>query len=69
MPQRLELVPTPRRGRHPLVYGAAFFLMLSLAMLLFSRAIVWVVLTAGLAILMAVIAFLIALRGSRAPDR
>jgi hypothetical protein len=51
------------------VYGAAFFLMVSLAMLLFSRAIVWVVLTAGLAILMAVIAFLIALRGSRAPDR
>ena len=68
MPQRLELVPTPRRRRHPLLYGAAFFLMLSLV-LVFSSAIIWGVLTAGLAIVMAVIAFVIALRAPRAPDR
>lgn len=62
---RLELVPTRRRGRHPLVYGAAFFLLVSLAVFLAGLGMVWVVLAAGLAILMAIIAFVIALRGFR----
>jgi integrase len=66
--ERLEgpLRPTPRRGRHPLVYGAGFFLILSLIVFLARLGMVWVLIAAGLAVLMAITAFVLALRGPRA---
>ncbi|MFN2570035.1 MAG: hypothetical protein ABR537_00280 [Gemmatimonadales bacterium] len=59
-----ELQPTPIRGRHPLVYGAGFLLLVSLIAFLARAAAPWVFLTAALAVLMAVLAFVIALRRS-----
>ncbi len=66
MQQQPQLIPTPRRGRHPLVYGAGFFLILSLIVFLAGLGMVWVLIAAGLAVLMAITAFVVALRGPRA---
>jgi hypothetical protein len=66
MHPEFELKPTPRRGRHPLVYGAGFFLVLSLVIFLAGVGMVWILTAATLAIVMAIAAFVIALRGSRA---
>ncbi len=64
--QRLpELRPTPVRGRHPLVYGSTFLLFVSLLIFLRGKGMLWAMITAGLAILMAVMAFIIALKGPR----
>jgi hypothetical protein len=61
--QRLpELKPTPIRSRHPLVYGAGFLLFVSLIAFLGRVGMVWALSAAALAILMAVIAFILALR-------
>jgi len=61
--QRLpELKPTPIRSRHPLVYGAGILLFVSLVAFLGRLGMVWALSAAGLAILMAVIAFIVALR-------
>jgi hypothetical protein len=65
--QRLpELRPTPIRTRHPLIYGAGFMLFVSLIAFLARVGMFWILVTAGLAILMAILAFVIALRGPRA---
>ena len=65
--QRLpELKPTPRRSRHPLIYGAGFLLLGSLAAFLAGFGMLFVVGAAAVAVVMAVIAFVIAVRGPRA---
>jgi len=67
--QRLPaLRPTPVRGRHPLVYVSTFLLFLSLVIFLARLGEFWAIVTAGLAILMAVLAFVIALKGRRSPE-
>jgi hypothetical protein len=48
-----------------LVYGAGFFLILSLIVFLAGLGMVWVLIAAGLAVLMAITAFVMALRGPR----
>ena len=61
--QRLpELKPTPLRPRHPLVYGAAFFLLVALLSFLGRIGLFWVLLAATLAIVMAIGAIAIAVR-------
>jgi len=62
------LRPTPIRGRHPLVYVSTFLLFLSLVIFLARLGEFWAIVTAGLAILMAVLAFVIALKGRRSPE-
>jgi hypothetical protein len=63
---QFALKPTPRRGRHPLVYGAGFFLMMSLVIFLAGFGMVWILTAVSLAIVLAISALVIALRGSRA---
>jgi len=65
MQQPLRLIPTPRRQRHPLVYGAGFFLIISLIVFLAGLGMFLVVITAAVAILLAIIAFVVALRAPR----
>jgi hypothetical protein len=61
--QRLpELKPTPLRPRHPLVYGAAFFLFVALLSFIGRIGMFWVLLAATLAIVMAIGAIAIAVR-------
>ena len=61
--QRLpELRRTPIRGRHPLVYGAGFLLVVALLAFVARLGMFWVLGAAGLAILMGIGAIAIALR-------
>jgi len=61
--QRLpELKPTPLRPRHPLVYGAGFFLFVALLSFIGRIGMLWVLLAATLAIVMAIGAIAIAVR-------
>ena len=63
--QRLpELKPTPLRPRHPLVYGAGFFLFIFIALMAFMGRIgmFWVLLATTVAVVMAIGAIAIALR-------
>ena len=60
-----DLKRTPIRSRHPLVYVAGFLLFVSLVAFLSRLGMFWALSTAALAILMAVIAFIVALRAPR----
>jgi len=61
--QRLpELKPTPIRPRHPLVYGAGFFLVVALLSFIGRIGMFWVLLAATLAIVMAIGAIAIAVQ-------
>ena len=61
--QRLpQLKPTPVRTRHPLVYGAALFLVIALIAFIGRVGTFWVLSAAGLSIVMGVGAIAIALR-------
>lgn len=61
--QRLpELKPTPIRGRHPLVYGAGFLLLIALIAFIARLGMFWTLTAAGLAVLMGIGAIAIALR-------
>jgi hypothetical protein len=69
MPRLPELKRTPIRSRHPLVYGAGLLMLGSLVAFLGGTAFLgaggmrWVLVAAGLAVLMAIVALVIALRG------
>jgi hypothetical protein len=70
MPLRLpELKRTPIKRRHPLVYGAGLLLLGALIAFLGGIPFLgaggmgWVLVAAGLAVLMAIVALIIALRG------
>jgi len=61
--QRLpELKPTPLRPRHPLVYGAGFFLFIALMAFMGRIGMFWVLLATTVAVVMAIGAIAIALR-------
>jgi hypothetical protein len=61
--QRLpELKPTPIRPRHPLVYGAGLFLFIALMSFVGRIGMLWVLLAATLAVVMAIGAIAIAVR-------
>jgi len=61
--QRLpEPQRTPIRGRHPLVYGAGFLLLVALIAFIARVGMVWVLSATGLAVFMAIRAIVIALR-------
>jgi hypothetical protein len=66
MHPHLELKPTPRKPRHPLVYGAGLLLVLSLVAFFARFGMVWILAGVSLAIVMAIMALVIALRGPRA---
>ncbi len=57
-----ELKPTPVRPRHPLVYGAGFFLFIAVMGFIGRVGMFWIVLAATLAVVMAVGAIAIAVR-------
>jgi len=57
-----ELKPTPVRARHPLVYGAGFFLFVAMMAFIGRIGMFWVLLTATLAVVMAIGAIAIAVR-------
>ncbi len=62
--QRLpELKPTPVRPRHPLVYGAGFFLFIAMIAFVGRIGMIWVLLATTLAVVMAIGAIAIAVRG------
>ena len=61
--QRLpELRRTPVRQRHPLVYGAAFLLVVALMAFIGRLGMFWVLCAVGLAVVMGIGAIAIALR-------
>jgi len=61
--QRLpELQRTPIRGRHPLVYGAGFLLLVALIAFIGRLEMFWVLSATVLAVLMGIGAIAIALR-------
>ena len=61
--QRLpELKPTPIRPRHPLVYGAGFFLIIALMSFVGGIGLFWVLLEATMAIGMAIGAIALTVR-------
>ena len=61
--QRLpELKPTPLRPRHPLVYGAGFFLFIAVVAFIGRIGMFWVLLATTLAVVMAVGAIAAAVR-------
>src|SRR5205807_10657642 len=61
--QRLpELKPTPVRPRHPLIYGAGFFLFIAMAGFIGRIGMIWVLSTTTLAVVMAIGAIAIAVR-------
>ncbi len=61
--QRLpELKPTPVRPRHPLVYGAGFFLFIAMIAFVGRIGMIWVLLATTLAVVMAIGAIAIAVR-------
>ena len=63
MMQRLpELKPTPVRPRHPLVYGAGFFLFIAMIAFVGRIGMIWVLLATTLAVVMAIGAIAIAVR-------
>jgi len=57
-----ELKPTPIRPRHPLVYGAGFFLFVALMAFIGRISLFWVLLAVTLAVAMAIGAIAIAVR-------
>ncbi len=57
-----DLKPTPVRPRHPLVYGAGFFLFIALMAFIGRIGMFWVLLAATLAVVMAIGAITIAVR-------
>ena len=57
-----ELKPTPVRPRHPLVYGAGFFLFIALMAFIGRIGMFWVLLAMTLAVVMAIGAIAIAVR-------
>jgi hypothetical protein len=57
-----ELKPTPVRPRHPLVYGAGFFLFVALMAFIGRIGLFWVLLAVTLAVAMAIGAIAIAVR-------
>jgi hypothetical protein len=63
MMQRLpELKPTPVRPRHPLIYGAGFFLFIAMAGFIGRIGMMWVLSATTLAVVMAIGAIAIAVR-------
>jgi len=61
--QRLpELKATPLRPRHPLVYGAGFFLFIAVVAFIGRIGMFWVMLATTLAVVMAIGAIAIAVR-------
>jgi len=63
MMQRLpELKPTPVRPRHPLIYGAGFFLFIAMAGFIGRIGMIWVLSATTLAVVMAIGAIAIAVR-------
>ena len=61
--QRLpELKPTPVRPRHPLIYGAGFFLFIAMAGFIGRIGMMWVLSATTLAVVMAIGAIAIAVR-------
>src|SRR5437879_4366349 len=62
--QRLpELKPTPIRPRHPLVYGAGLFLFIAVMAFIGRIGMFWALSAATLAVVMAIGAIAIAVRG------
>jgi len=57
-----ELKPTPVRPRHPLVYGAGFFLFIAMIAFVGRIGMIWVLLATTLAVVMAIGAIAIAVR-------
>jgi hypothetical protein len=57
-----EVKPTPNRPRHPLVYGAGFFLFVALMAFVGRIGLFWVLLAVTLAVAMAIGAIAIAVR-------
>ena len=57
-----ELKPTPVRPRHPLVYGASFFLFVAVMAFIGRIGMFWVMLATILAVVMAIGAIAIAVR-------
>ncbi len=63
MMQRLpELKPTPVRPRHPLIYGAGFFLFIAMVGFIGRIGMIWVLSATTLAVVMAIGAIAIAVR-------
>lgn len=58
-----ELRHTPVRGRHPLVYGAGVLLLVALMAFIGRAGMYWVLSALALAVVMAIGAIAIALRG------
>jgi hypothetical protein len=65
MQRLLQLKRTPVRPRHPLVYGAGFFLLIAVLAFIGRIGMVWVLLATTLAVVMAIGAIAIAVRASR----
>ena len=57
-----ELKPTPLRPRHPLVYGAGFFLFVAMMAFIGRIGMIWVLSATTLAVVMAIGAIAIAVR-------